>query len=188
MVIENTNDREVKKTQTAGNRDKSYLKNKGDYDEMITPKDKDLSELDDHISKDIDFDAMLKDLQTKTETKGVVKKIENVSLSVKRLFEGLKNPDSIKYSFQYSAVRDTPYGRAIILTNTDRKIALFIGLDNSVLGQTLEKKGYEKSLNLGSSGYIVIDRVESKNKQTYYMLNDIMLKTKMPKGSANLEI
>ena len=184
MVIENTNVREDKKTQMTGTKDKSHIVNKGDFDELVN---EDLSKVDDEISKGIDFDALLKNVQSKTESKEV-KKIENVSLSVKRLFEGLKNPDSIKYSFQYSSVRDTPYGRAIILTNTDRKIALFIGLDNSVLGQTLEKKGYEKSLNLGSTGYIVIDRVESKNKQTYYMLNDIMLKTKMAKGSANLEI
>lgn len=187
MVIKNTNDREVNKTQIAGTKDKSYLENKGDYDELITPKDKDMSEMDDKLAKDIDWESLKQSVSGKTDTKEVMqKKPLSIPVSVKKLFEKMGNPESLKFSFDYSKVRDTEFGRAYILTNAKHNLALFIN-ETSVLGDTLSTKGYESPLNLGSSGFISIGRILSKNlnqngkPQYYFVLEDIQLKTKYAK-------
>ena len=187
MVLKNTNVREDTKTQKASPKDRSYLQNKGDFDELITPTDNEMSEMDNKMAQDIDWESLKQTISGKTDTKEVMaKKPLSIPVSVKKLFEKMGNPESLKFSFDYSKVRDTEFGRAYILTNAKHNLALFIN-ESSVLGDTLSTKGYESSLNLGSSGFISIGRILSKNTnqngkpQYYFVLEDIQLKTKYAK-------
>lgn len=193
-MVNTTNVREDAKTQIAGQPaiDKNVVSvHKNGFDvlknkDSLTDEEK--SQLDDEIVKDLDLMSLTKEA-SKTETLPETKKLDTVSLSVKKLFEKLGNPESVKYNFDFSAIRDTPFGKSVILTNKAKKLSLFIGID-SVLGSILVKKGYEKSLNIGSSGFMTFGRIESSKEKghSYFVLDDIMLKTKMLKGNSTYEI
>ena len=145
--------------------------------------EEEMDKLDNEMSNNVDWEALkqeakFKPKEPRTNT-GQPTKPLSVAISVKKLFANLGNPETLKYNFDFSKVRDTEFGRSAILTSVKHNLALFINLDKGVLGQSLETKGYTTALNIGSSGYIVISKIVSKEaKMDYFVLDDIKLTTK----------